>query len=556
VGPPNHQTPNQTQNDFQAEDFIAKVASYSNPHSTKLQSGGEEEIRLISTSTNSNSPVSTTGGSKDHTLSRNYAGTQDSNPESSLTTNEELTAGTPAPHSQNSKQSKWNYAKDCDTTLSLQPIQNYADGYSPVGQPTGSQINRDNSPSTQQGRISHTSTTTVENSSSQPGVPIISAATTDMPSVPSNPYIPGKLHGKPLHFLIDTGCTNSILSKTMFDRLPATVRSTLRPSQTGATMADGSRTKIYGQISLKAKLRTLRKDIDFQVARTHHDAILGMDFLNNGCCLVDLGKSTLEVDGKQLACTDKFGNLLSSKVQVLRSTQIPPGSELSVACRLTNTVPGHQGLVEGKLQSDLAVAACLVSPTDGNHILPVRCYNPASHAITLTAGRVIGSYTPVTDEQITVIQEELCLNHLDMTNNSQSLSGSNLKQEELNPQIYSVPDHLKNLYLDASRNCSTSEECQGMAKLLNSYSDVFSSGPNDVGLTNLVTHSIPLLPGTKPIKQPPRRLGAHRDQEVERQVKELLDQGRIEPHNGAWSSPVVLVTKKDGGWRMCVDYRK
>ena len=43
---------------------------------------------------------------------------------------------------------------------------------------------------------------------------------------------------------------------------------------------------------------------------------------------------------------------------------------------------------------------------------------------------------------------------------------------------------------------------------------------------------------------------------MQRQVEGLLERGLIEPANGAWSSPVVLVRKKDGAWRFCVDYRK
>ena len=43
---------------------------------------------------------------------------------------------------------------------------------------------------------------------------------------------------------------------------------------------------------------------------------------------------------------------------------------------------------------------------------------------------------------------------------------------------------------------------------------------------------------------------------MEKQVEKLLAQGVIEPGTGAWSSPVVLVRKKDGSWRFCVDYRR
>ena len=72
----------------------------------------------------------------------------------------------------------------------------------------------------------------------------------------------------------------------------------------------------------------------------------------------------------------------------------------------------------------------------------------------------------------------------------------------------------------------------------------------------LVEHSIPVEFGTRPIRQHPHRLGPEKEAEAERQVKDLLEKKLIEPASGAWSSPVVLVKKKDGGWRFCIDYRK
>jgi len=92
--------------------------------------------------------------------------------------------------------------------------------------------------------------------------------------------------------------------------------------------------------------------------------------------------------------------------------------------------------------------------------------------------------------------------------------------------------------------------------LLHEYGDVFSSGDHDVGLTSAVRHDMSLAAGTTPIRQPTRRLGPEKEKEVSRQVRDLLDRGLIEPAHSAWSSPVVLVWKKDGSWRFCVDYRK
>jgi len=117
-----------------------------------------------------------------------------------------------------------------------------------------------------------------------------------------------------------------------------------------------------------------------------------------------------------------------------------------------------------------------------------------------------------------------------------------------------VPPHVKELYETACDGWASNGKRQAMAKLLREYNDVFSSGDHDEGLTRAVCHEIPLAAGTVPIRQPTRRLEP--EKEVSRHVWDLLDGGLIEPAHSAWSSPVVLVWKKDGSWRLCVDYRK
>ena len=87
------------------------------------------------------------------------------------------------------------------------------------------------------------------------------------------------------------------------------------------------------------------------------------------------------------------------------------------------------------------------------------------------------------------------------------------------------------------------------------YSDVFSREDFDLGTFSEIHHHIDT--GTaKPVRQPARRTPLRFQGEEDEHLEKLLQAGVVKPSKSEWASPVVLVRKKDGGVRWCVDYRK
>ena len=68
-------------------------------------------------------------------------------------------------------------------------------------------------------------------------------------------FVPGRVAGKSLSFLVDTGCTHNLVFRTVFDRLPAQTRQQMVYGDTVVAMADGSGLHIYGGIGLTGRLR-------------------------------------------------------------------------------------------------------------------------------------------------------------------------------------------------------------------------------------------------------------------------------------------------------------
>ena len=88
--------------------------------------------------------------------------------------------------------------------------------------------------------------------------------------------------------------------------------------------------------------------------------------------------------------------------------------------------------------------------------------------------------------------------------------------------------------------------------LLKLYPKLLEEKP---GRTGLIEHTIPLN-NSRPIRQSPYRIPAAYRDEVEKELTEMLEHGMIEPTVSPWASPMVVVRKKDGTARICVDYRR
>ena len=351
-------------------------------------------------------------------------------------------------------------------------------------------------------------------------------------------YVTGIVNHTQMSILLDTGSTVSVISEAMWKK-SGTTGVNLQPVSGTLTTASGSPITILGQTTMR--IRIGNADVTFPMivaSNISHDCLLGSDFLRTNICCIMYGSGTFLIQGSEVPIHYAKQAPAVCRIALDSAVTIPPGTEVLstgvlASAKLRNT--GSPGLVDEakgvRKKKAVCIARTMIVPRDGK--ATIRLANFTDRDIQLNKGQVVGQFNPIDHTRAMAIS---CID---------GNSSSNIPQAG---QAWH-----KELNLDKGE--LTQDQELAFFKIVKEFEDVFARDESDVGLSNLIEHEINIGDHT-PIKQQPRRLPPHRRAVVDEQLESLLTQGRIVPSNSPWSSPVVLVRKRNGDFRMCIDYRK
>ena len=322
--------------------------------------------------------------------------------------------------------------------------------------------------------------------------------------------------------LLDTGATKTIVR-------PDLVRQKkLQSSKLRLKTATGDQALVLGELTVDIGIGFKKGSHQVLVADIVDEVILGMDLMRKFGFTIDLKNGVLRVDHEEVPIHKEDDGLL--RVVLVDDITLPECCEKVVMARIDGSLrenclgvmePNYTNMGRGILIGKVLVNA--KQPT------PVPLINLNSFPTKLKKGTEIGTCAPVA----AVAQ---CVNT--------AKSDNTLK----------CPEKLQAMITAACKNL-TSNQKDKAKKLICQYQDVFASEKGLVGRSNMVTHKIN-TGDAQPIKQHPRRLPWVKRDEAEKIISEMASQGVIEPSSSPWTSPVVLVKKKDGSTRFCVDYRQ
>jgi len=333
--------------------------------------------------------------------------------------------------------------------------------------------------------------------------------------------VSGTVDGHPCQLTVDTGAERTFVRPELVAarHLPETSQQLC-----GVT---GHCTSLRGPVEVRIGVGSSEVTLPVYAAALEDFCLLGLDYLTKARACVDVGRSVLRVCGEELPLLPGDA---PAEVVAVELVQLAPRTETRVPCKLSRRMRGSDGLVESTANLGLAEGVAVARSLAGAGELRITALvaNFSDRTRTLPAGAKLGTC------------EEIILEEGSLEAGTAVAGGQ-------------LPDHLVDL-AQRSATYLTPEQQAKMQDTLREFSEVFSKGDLDLGRTGLVKHYIK-TGGASPIKHAPRRIAPARREEMQRAVEELEAQGVVERSDSPWSSAVVLVTKKDGSRRFCVDYR-
>ena len=339
-------------------------------------------------------------------------------------------------------------------------------------------------------------------------------------------------------FLLDTGASVTLLRKDIWDSIAVHSGKLLPYSEVKLVGVSGLPLTVHGTTTVSVKVNhdyTLPTDV-LVVSPLTAEAILGLDFLQKHGGKIDLPNKRLHLSDRRISLPLQAPPMLSSPtkkiaVRAIERIEIQPGSIVEMMAKVDQADANGTWLLEesDRHRQPASVARALVQVSSGK--VPIQLLNTRAETVTVFA-----------DTELATLEEaEIPVQAVQTTHDTDTSDKDKLEQ-------------LRQMVSETETDLSPVEKDKFFS-LLCSFEDIFARSNSDLGKTSKLKHRINTETDT-PIRQPVRRLPPHYRENVKKLLNEMLEAGVVEESTSPWASPIVLVKKKDGSVRFCVDYRK
>ncbi|EGT32873.1 hypothetical protein CAEBREN_06262 [Caenorhabditis brenneri] len=371
----------------------------------------------------------------------------------------------------------------------------------------------------------------------------------------SLPFVPITIKDRYVVALWDTGSSISYIRYRTLNYLNETSHIIKTPNQR-AFAANGTSFSFLGYVILPVKLGETSLEMKFLVSEDKDcpsNVLIGYDFLS---LLEEKGISTTILPGKKKLIVGnaivplvkqghKIYQQTSRTVNVIstENTILKPNSRKQLRITFDSDQPIH---LKPNKSSQVQFEECVINPWIGNSA-DVILENRGPHVFHINDGELLGCAT------IVKLPLGSTMNSADSAEHDLELGAPEADWSQKLPQLPKSEAAFKE-EIHVNETALSPGNRKKLIDLILDQKKAFFNEDGEMGhFTGPIQHSIKLI---NPLPRPRKtRIPYGKREEINRQVEELLKQGIIEVSNSTFTSPIVLVKKKDSTFRFTVDYR-
>lgn len=348
-----------------------------------------------------------------------------------------------------------------------------------------------------------------------------------------------------MHALLDTGADISLITEKTFKCIDKKLCSPIiYDSHLKLASVTGESLEVLGRSRIQFQFGKRKISFEFVVVkRLGKSIILGSDFLTCFDVKWDFRQRTVAIGKEVVTLKDKRSDPSVALVRSAENIIVPPSQSIILPCTVSKQTKGEHIIspLDNSLffrdQPGLLATETLVTiKRNRNTALLVK--NETNKAFSLKRNQILAIAEPFENN----VNLETVEASKQITKNKQTHDADDTQVEAVS--MSSIPTE----HIPASH--------RGQFKqVIEENLDIFAETDLELGRTNKVKMAID-TGDHPPIKQRPYKIAFSQRPQVDKALDDMLEADIIRPSESPWSSPLVIIPKKDGTKRMCVDYRK
>ena len=362
-------------------------------------------------------------------------------------------------------------------------------------------------------------------------------------------YIEAPLAGRPTRILIDTGASLSFISKHSYENDYKYLPGIFTKENKTITAANGSEMKTDGYIMVDIDIGNMKTTAKLWILENLcTGVILGLDWLTAEThkINIDFNTNTISVNSN-----GKQSSIQLMKIEEKQQYQVR-------TCEKIVLNPKEQRIIQVKTTNLINCDTAQFTPTinclyQSSLMMPHALIKLKNHRGILTISNISNTTKQINkNTPIGLVEQSSPHSSCFFITTTTNSNDREYQEEQHRDKNKKMNEQVKKVIDESIKHLNQQQQLT-LSKILYQHNELFDLSKPKIANTP-IHHTIP-TGDHQPVNAKPYRVNQEKQNIIEKEVNKMEENGLIKPSQSPWSSPVLLVKKRDGQYRFCVDYR-